>query len=72
MTNDCLFYVRYALSVLIVYRCKTNDLYHTMGEMIYRGAEHINRLDFNEWSEHREQFWIDSGYKIHEWVNKYD
>ena len=43
-----LFYVKYGLSGLVVYRCKTNDPFHVIGEMVYRSLEHIEYLTFGK------------------------
>lgn len=72
MTKDYLFYVHYVLNGLCIYRCKTNDPYHVIGEIMYRSIEAITRMAFCEYNEIKMKFWIDEGYKIHEWVNKYD
>ena len=70
--KDYLFYVRYNMSGLYVYHCKTDDPFHAIGEMIYRCFEHIERIDFVEQTEIKLDFWKEKGYKIHEWQNKYE
>lgn len=74
--KEYLFYVRkyniFANDYLLtVYRCKTNDPLHTMGEMIYRTFEEIKRIDFVENSPGREKYWEEHNEKIHEWTDKY-
>lgn len=70
--KDYLFYVRYCMSGLFVYHCKTDDPFHVMGEMTYRCPEHIDRLSFFEQTDDKLEFWNKEGYKIREWENKYE
>lgn len=58
--------------MLCVYKVNTKDIFHTMGEMIYRSIEEIKRINFVEYTENRVAFWKDSGYEITEWRNKYE
>ena len=74
--KEYLFYVRkYDIMIrgykVFIYRCKTNDPFHTMGEMIYRTLEHIKRIDFVENSPGHEKYWKEHGYNIYDWYNKY-
>lgn len=74
--KEYLFYVRkYNIFVndytLTVYRCKTNDPFHTMGEMIYRTFEEIKRIDFVENSPGHEKYWKEHDKEIYEWTDKY-
>lgn len=74
--KEYLFYVRkYNIFVndytLFVYKCKTNDPFHTIGEIIYRTFEHIKRIDFVENSEGHEKFWKKHNTEILDWYNKY-
>lgn len=57
--------------VLYVYFVETNDIFHTIGEMIFRAFEHIKRIDFNDYTKEREQYWLENGYEILEWKDKY-
>lgn len=70
--KDYLFYVRYSLSGLLVYHIKTKDPFHVIGEMIWRGIEHIEGVTFVEQTETRLDYLKEEGLKIHEWRNKYD
>lgn len=56
---------------LFVYETYTNDIFHTMGEMLYRSLEHIKRISFNDYTEERAKYCKDNGYEIHKYVNKY-
>ena len=70
--KDYLFYVRYALSGLTVYHCKTDDVFHTMGEMHYRTMERIDRMTYVEQTQKRLDFWKEQNKTIYEWRNKYN
>lgn len=49
----------------------TGDVFHAMGEIIFRSEIEIRRITFAKWSPEKEKFWIDSGVKICSWRNKY-
>ena len=70
--KDYLFYVRYNMSGLYVYHCKTDDPFHVMGEMTYRCPEHIDRLTFVKQTDDKLEYWKENNFKIHEWQNKYE
>lgn len=70
-TKDYLFYVRFALSGLKVYHCKTDDPLHTMGEMHYRTIERIERMTYIDDKPFRREFWKEQNQTIYEWHNKY-
>lgn len=57
---------------LKVYKCNTKDAMHTIGEIKFRTMEEIKRIDINEWTQDREQYWIDNGYEVYEWKDKYE
>lgn len=57
---------------LKVYKCNTKDALHTIGEMYFTAFEHIERIDINEYTEQREKYWLDNGYEILEWKDKYE
>lgn len=70
--KDYLFYVRFALSGLHVYHCKTDDAFHTMGEIHYRTMERIDRMTYAEQTQKRLDFWKEHNQTIYEWYNKYN
>lgn len=70
--KDYLFYVKYSLSGLYVYHCKTDDPFHVMGEMMYMCPEDIDRLSFVKQAESNLEFWKENNFKIHEWENQYE
>ena len=57
---------------LFVYQVKTNDIFHTMGEYMYRSMESIERINFNTWTKSRVEYWEKNGFEIREWKNKYE
>lgn len=71
MTNQTYFlYIRkFSIiandNVLYVYKVTTDNVYRIIGKIVSTSMERIERIDFNEWTEAREKFWIDKGYKIH-------
>lgn len=67
-----LFYVRYSLSGLVIYRCKTSDPFHVIGEMMYRELEHIEYVTFKEETKEALDYWKDNDIKIEEFVLKYE
>ena len=69
--KDYLFYVRFALSGLQVYHCKTDDPFHTMGEIHYRTIEIINRMTYVEQTQERIDYWKSQNQTISDWHNKY-
>lgn len=69
--KDYLFYVRFALSGLHVYHCKTSDPFHTMGEIHYRTMEHIDRMTYTEQTPKILEYWKEQNQSIYEWYNKY-
>ena len=56
---------------LYVYLVESEDIFHTMGEMLFRSFEHIKRINFIEYSKKRENYLLSQGYKISNWKDKY-
>lgn len=73
--RNFLFYVRYNLSGLTIYRCTTNDPFHVMGEMMYRSIERIDYINFVEETKEKTDFWESENYEIIDYdlryLNKY-
>lgn len=72
--KDMLFYVRkYSIMhndyILVIYRAKTTDIYHTMGEIKARSLEQVKRIDWNDYSPERAKYWEEHGYEIYDWVD---
>lgn len=62
--KEYLVKVGYALPWLIVYKVKTDNIYRVIGKIHCTSIEHIERIDYSRWTQEREQFWLDKGYKI--------
>lgn len=58
--------------VLNIYKVETDDIFHTVGEFIYRSFNQVKRIVFVGWTEERENYWLKEGYKIDTFRNKYD
>ena len=72
-----LFYVRKSNVfdkgfTLYIYKCTTNDPLHAVGEIMYRSFVHVERIDFVQYKEYREKYWLRYGYKIYDWKDKYN
>lgn len=59
-----LIYVRTSISGLHVFEVETDDLYHVVGVLVLESIEHIERIDYNEYTEARALFWVQQGYNI--------
>lgn len=62
ISNDYEFYI---------YHCRTNDIFHTIGEMYYRTLERIVRITFVDDTPCRRKFWLAENKEILEWNDKY-
>lgn len=56
---------------LYVIGVKTKDIFHTMGEYIYRTMEQVKRINYVECTQEKIDYWLKEGYKIYEFRNKY-
>ena len=52
---------------LYVYKVTTDNIYRIIGKMYCTALEEIKRIDYNEYLEERENFWIERGYTIEEY-----
>lgn len=57
--------------VLYIYFVKTEDIFHTMGEMFFRSLKHIKRIDFVNYTEKKENYLRSAVGKILNWKDKY-
>ena len=57
---------------LYVYKTKSKDILHTMGELEFRTLEEIRRIDIKKYDKETEQWWKDKGYQINIWYDKYE
>ena len=65
--KEYLVKVRYALSGLVVYKVKTDNIYRIIGKIYCTSIEHIDRVDYSRCTPEREQFWEKEGYKIRDY-----
>lgn len=56
---------------LYVIGVNTKDIFHTMGEYIYRSETQVKRIDMVECTPEKLAFWQKEGYTIHEFRDKY-
>ena len=60
---------------LYVYGVHTSDIFHTMGEMMYRSETQIKELTFVELTKDNMKskldFWKNENKTIHTWIDKY-
>ena len=60
---------------LYVYGVHTSDIFHTMGEMMYRSETQIKWIDFVELTKDNMKskldFWKNENKEIHTWIDKY-
>ena len=63
LTND---YQLYIIGV------NTKDIFHTMGEYLYRSETQVKEITFVESTQEKLDFWVKEGYKIYEFKDKYN
>ena len=60
---------------LYVYGVNTGDIFHTMGEIIYRSETQVKRIDFVKLTPENRQakfdFWKEQNQEIYAWKDKY-
>lgn len=64
-----LLYVRqYDITIrdfrLYVYKVTTDNVYRIIGKIFSTSLEQIRRIDYNLWSQDRENFWLENGYTV--------
>lgn len=65
--REYLVKARYALSGLVVYKVKTDNIYRIIGKIYCTSIEHIDRVDYSRCTPEREQFWEKEGYEIRDY-----
>lgn len=55
------------MSGLRVYEVETDNIYRIIGKMYCTSMEHIERIDFSQFTLERLQYWIDEGFEIKEY-----
>jgi hypothetical protein len=63
-TKTYLIYVCYALSGTCIYKIKTNDINHVIGELYCKSIEQIGCVYYNIYTETKEEFLKNAGYSI--------
>lgn len=63
-----IFTSKYKLYVVGV---NTKDIFHTMGEYLYRSETQVKRINQVECTQENLDFWVKGGYKIYEFKDKY-
>ena len=56
---------------LYVIGVNTKDIFHTMGEYLYRSETLVERIDQVECTQEKLDFWAKEGYEIYEFKDKY-
>lgn len=51
--------------VLYVYKVTTDNIYRIIGKIVCTSMEQIKRIDFDEWSQEREDFWKEQKKEIY-------
>ena len=49
---------------LKVYKVTTDNIYRVIGKIYCTALEEIKRIDYSEWTQEREDFWIEYGPEI--------
>ena len=63
-----IFTNKYELYVIGV---NTKDIFHTMGEYLYRSETQIERIDQVECTQEKLDYWLTNGFEIHNFKDKY-
>lgn len=50
---------------IYVYKVTTDNIYRIIGKMIVTSLERIERVNYSEWMQEREDYWKNNGYEIH-------
>lgn len=56
---------------LYVVGVNTKDIFHTMGEYLYRSETQVKRIDKVECTQEKLDFWAKEGYEIYGFKDKY-
>ena len=56
---------------LYVVGVNTKDIFHTMGEYLYRSETLVKRIDQVECTQEKLDFWAKEGYEIYKFKDKY-
>lgn len=56
---------------LVVYGVNTEDIFHTMGELMYRNPTQVKRITYVECTQEKLNYWLKNGFEIHNFKDKY-
>lgn len=56
---------------LVIFGVNTKDIFHTMGELMYRSLTQVKRIDYVECTQDRLDYWLTNGFKIYNFKDKY-
>jgi hypothetical protein len=68
VTKYSIFTNKYELYIIGV---NTDDIYHTMGEYLFRSEARVEKITFAESTQFRLDYWKENEYKIYEFRDKY-
>lgn len=56
---------------LVIFGVNTKDIFHTMGELMYRSFTRVKRISYVECTQEKLNYWLTSGFEIHNFKDKY-
>ncbi|HJI48731.1 MAG TPA: hypothetical protein OIL97_04145 [Oscillospiraceae bacterium] len=56
---------------LVVFGVNTKDIFHTMGEFVYRNFAQVKFITYVECTQEKLNHWLKIGFKIHNFKDKY-
>ena len=56
---------------LVIFGVNTKDIFHTMGELMYRSPTQVKRIIYVECTQENLNYWLKNGFKIHNFKDKY-
>ena len=68
--KDYLIIVSYALTGLVIYKVKTDNIYRIIGKFYSTSIERIDRIDYSRYTPEKSAFWEKEGYKIRDYKER--
>lgn len=56
---------------LVIFGVNTKDIFHTMGELMYRNLTQIKHITYVECTQENLNYWLKNGFKIRNFKDKY-
>lgn len=56
---------------LVIFGVNTKDIFHTMGELMYRNPIQVKRISYVECTQEKLNYWLTNEYEIHNFKDKY-